>query len=393
MFLTTCAVCAKALDDDDAARQCEPCGTRYCGEECEREHHDHDCDEIVGGGGAEAVHVRRKSADAVVEAVASCAEDTAGKACYVCLEIEDDQGHACVRGCACRGEAGFAHLSCLVRHAQTTTDTMPPPVQTMISTMFDVELLMGINRFWGTCGLCHQEFTGDVRLALGWACWNTHSSREESDSFRVMALEVLGRGHLGMASSTDDHKQECVPIHEAIVATVRRHWPENRNEILQMNANLAAAYGEAGRVDDSIAIMRECYADAKDMNGPQCTMTQACANNLACSLIDSGTFAEARTLLKAQLEYQADASLDNSITIGLFCNYAKALYKDPAAVPNDILESIETCERCMTAAHRLYGPERPHPKRLAMHLGKARARLAAPQSSRFERALKRTRKD
>lgn len=77
----------------------------------------------------------------------------------------------------------------------------------------------------------------------------------------------------------------------------------------------------------------------------------------------------------------------------MFCNYAKALYKDPAAVPNDILESIETYERCMTAAHRLYGPERPHPKRLAMHLGKARARLAAPQSSRFERALKRTRKD
>ena len=31
MFLTTCAVCAKALDDDiEAARQCEPCGTRYC---------------------------------------------------------------------------------------------------------------------------------------------------------------------------------------------------------------------------------------------------------------------------------------------------------------------------------------------------------------------------
>ena len=77
MFLTTCAVCAKALDDDiEAARRCEPCGTRYCGEECERAHRDHDCDAIVRAGGAEAAYVSRKSSDAVAAAVASCAEET-----------------------------------------------------------------------------------------------------------------------------------------------------------------------------------------------------------------------------------------------------------------------------------------------------------------------------
>ena len=131
MFLTTCAVCAKALDDDiEAARRCEPCGTRYCSEECEREGRDHDCDAIVRAGGAEAAYVSRTSADAVAEAIASCAEETAGKACYICLEVEDDEGHACVRGCACRGEAGFAHLSCLARNAQATrrrcTRTLKP---------------------------------------------------------------------------------------------------------------------------------------------------------------------------------------------------------------------------------------------------------------------------
>ena len=68
MFLTTCAVCAKALDDDvEAPRQCEPCGTRYCGEECEREGRDHDCDAIVRAGGAEAAYVSRTSADAVAD--------------------------------------------------------------------------------------------------------------------------------------------------------------------------------------------------------------------------------------------------------------------------------------------------------------------------------------
>ena len=174
MFLTTCAVCAKALDDEvEAPRRCEPCGTRYCGEECEREGRDHDCDAIVRAGGAEAAYVSRTSADAVAEAIASCAEETAGKACYICLEVEDDEGKACVRGCACRGEAGFAHLSCLARNAQTTVDRIPPSHVAIIKTMFDIDLLMGIYGKWGTCGLCHQDFTENVRLALGWAlCGN-----------------------------------------------------------------------------------------------------------------------------------------------------------------------------------------------------------------------------
>ena len=37
MFLTACAVCAKALNNDEA-RECEKCGTRFCGETCENDH-------------------------------------------------------------------------------------------------------------------------------------------------------------------------------------------------------------------------------------------------------------------------------------------------------------------------------------------------------------------
>ena len=106
-----------------------------------------------------------------------------------------------------------------------------------------------------------------------------------------------------------------------------------------------------------------------------------------------GSFTEARTLLKAQLEYQADAPLDNEIMISLFTNYAKALYKNPDAVPDDILESIATYEKCMKVALRLWGAGHPYPKKFENHLEKARAALAAPKSARFERALKRARKD
>ena len=106
-----------------------------------------------------------------------------------------------------------------------------------------------------------------------------------------------------------------------------------------------------------------------------------------------GSFTEAKTLLKAQLNDHADAPLDNELSIRLFGNYAKALYKNPDAVPDDILEAIAMYEKEITAARRLWGAGHPFLKQFEEHLAKARAALAAPQSARFERALKRARKE
>ena len=174
---------------------------------------------------------------------------------------------------------------------------------------------------------------------------------------------------------------------------IRRNWPDNRNEIMQMNANLAAAYERAERVEESIALKRECLHEAKAMTGPRSELTTVCANNLGCALMAKGSFTEAKTLLKAQLAYQADAELDNELSIRLFGNYAKALYKNPDAVPDDILEAIAMYEKEITAARRLWGAGHPFLTQFEEHLEKARAALAAPKSARFERALKRARKE
>ena len=112
-----------------------------------------------------------------------------------------------------------------------------------------------------------------------------------------------------------------------------------------------------------------------------------------CAVCAKALDADAIPLLKAQTEYQADAALDNEMTLSLFTNYAKALYKNPAAVPDDLLEAIATYEKVLTAARRLWGASHPYPKKFENHLVKARAALAAPQSARFERALKRARKE
>lgn len=45
--------------------------------------------------------------------------------CWICLdEGEDEHGRPLMRNCACRGESGWAHVSCLSGYAKTRTDGM-----------------------------------------------------------------------------------------------------------------------------------------------------------------------------------------------------------------------------------------------------------------------------
>ena len=64
----------------------------------------------------DAEEVEQKYEEAVADAVEECADDTAGQTCFICLDAAEDEG--LVRGCACRGAAGFAHVSCSAKQAK-----------------------------------------------------------------------------------------------------------------------------------------------------------------------------------------------------------------------------------------------------------------------------------
>ena len=90
-----------------------------------RRGHEQICDEIRRGGGGEQYHAEKKYKEAVAVAVEKCAADTAGQTCYICLEDGSEEG--LVRMCACRGAAGFAHISCLARQAEVAVERVEPP--------------------------------------------------------------------------------------------------------------------------------------------------------------------------------------------------------------------------------------------------------------------------
>ena len=65
-----------------------------------------------------------------------------------------------MRGCSCRGTAGFAHVSCLAEQAKILVAEVE-------------ENNLSLNERWArwySCGLCEQDYHGVVACALGWAC-------------------------------------------------------------------------------------------------------------------------------------------------------------------------------------------------------------------------------
>ena len=71
----------------------------------------------------------------------------AGALCWICLEeVEDEHGKPIVRDCSCRGSSGFAHLSCIVKYAESKSEQMGHSFH------------KDCQELWVTCPGCKQNY-------------------------------------------------------------------------------------------------------------------------------------------------------------------------------------------------------------------------------------------
>lgn len=102
-----------------AERKCARCKAAYCGAQCQRE-------------------------DWKAGHKATCNPPT----CYICLDNEDPEP-VCAMGCACtRGDAGYAHVSCMIRAVDEQTKHDANPLR------------------WMECFVCKHQFNGVLRNSL-----------------------------------------------------------------------------------------------------------------------------------------------------------------------------------------------------------------------------------
>ena len=103
------------------------CHTRYCDAACQHEHwangHKKKCKKIARGGGAEQFYADKKAKEAAEAAVVACTAQGVPQdaECFICktsINSMPRSSEGIVRGCACRGTMGLAHVACLVRQAE-----------------------------------------------------------------------------------------------------------------------------------------------------------------------------------------------------------------------------------------------------------------------------------
>jgi tetratricopeptide (TPR) repeat protein len=369
MILTQCAVCATELGLT-LGKKCGRCSTRYCGPECQKQHweeggHDKLCKVIKKAGGAEQYNANKKYTEAVTVAAEACADDTKGQTCYICTQaLHWKTKEGLVRGCSCRGTAGFAHVSCLAEQAKI-----------LIAEAEENNLGNKVNeRYarWYSCSLCEQDYHGVVACALGWACWKTYLGRPEGDPFRRAAMTTLGNS-LGM---TGQH-QDALSMKEAELSMLRR-LGASELDILTTQNNLALTYQALGLLDQALPLKREVYFGHLKLQGEEHENTLIAALNYAGSLIDLQRSEEAKSLLRKMIPVARRVlGESHELTLMMRCSYAGTLYKDKGATLDDLRESVTTLEETTRTARRVLGGEHPLTRRIEDDLQDAQAALRA----------------
>ena len=371
MLRTQCAQCAAPLAHN--APRCGICKTRYCGRDCQKLHwkggHKELCPVIKRRGGPEVIYAEKKYKEAVAVAVKKCAADTKGQTCYICTEaLHWKTKEGLVRGCACRGTAGFVHVSCLAEQAKILF------AEAEENNLGDKVLNERIAR-WHACSLCEQGYHGVVRCALGWACWKTYLGRPETNWVCTYAIGQLGNGLYAAG-----HYADTLTVRKAELSMARRRGAPEEH-ILAMQGNLASTYQSLGRNEEAVCVTKDVYSGYLKLHGEEHEQTLQVATNYVLSLGNLRRFEEAKKLMRKLLPVARRVRGEShDLTIRMRLVYADALYKDAGATLDDLREAVTTLEETERTARRVLGAAHPITGWIESGLRESRAALRARET-------------
>jgi len=270
--------------------------------------------------------------------------------------------------CACRGTAGFAHVSCLAEQAKIL-------VAEGEDNNLDYEVMRERWKRWFACSLCEQNYHGVVKCALGWACWKTYVGRPETDVLRETAMRQLGTGLHDVGQFTD-----ALLVKEAELSTLRRNGASGEH-LLATQGNLAMTYAELGRTKQALQIEREVYFGHLKLKGEEHFETLQIANNYATTLLNLQRYGETKSLLRKTVTVAHRVlGADNRLTLMLRLNYTVALCRDAGATLDDLREALNTLEEIEPTARRVFGGAHPLSSAIERDLRVARAVLRARET-------------
>lgn len=246
-------------------------------------------------------------------------------ACEICLEISPPPLRS---GCACRGDAGYAHVSCRERVASHKRDI--------------------VNAHWWQCATCKQPFTGDMRRGLSRALTERAEAMRDERAMQFATMTELLR-------LIDDDPRQAERGARGLTAELRQNGGTGGTDALAAAGALAISLGEQGKHAEAEELMRTALEASIRSTGRESAVTANAMGGLATALSAQGKYAEAAPLFNEAVSISTSiAGAEHARTLSLRASEARSL----AAQGKH--EDAERAMRAVLAVRaRVLGPAHP----------------------------------
>ena len=191
--------------------------------------------------------------------------------CFICLETSPPPIQM---GCACRGEAGLAHLGCLAKAAESRA----------------------AREGWWKCRTCNQGFTGAMQRGLAEELWlRSRDQPAESEDRQHAAW------NLANALRCQGKYAEAAQMQHELL-DMRRRVPGPEHPItLGTISDLALSLCGQGKYAEAEQMQRELLDVRRRVLGPEHPNTLTTMSNLCSSLRGQGKYTEAEQMRRELL--------------------------------------------------------------------------------------------
>jgi hypothetical protein len=342
---------------------------KYCSVECQHQHwkqgkHRQDCKMWQAIRSAEcdcpAVGARNRGRSS-----------TATSACLFCLEKDPPPIQS---GCACRGDAGLAHVECRVKDAQHEE-------RANISTLK-----------WTNCSTCKQMFSSAMQMGLAREHWSevlrlglppAHQVRVTAAVWLAHALldhDKLVEGEKLMRATVDDvkrfkgpHHLNLMTLYNTLGCTLHRQSKLTQAEVaFRSGIAIRSAWNEK-RLLDPVEFARNHSVISSEIQWDD----DPFAMNIVAVLCAQGKHEEAFAMFATELaNCRQEQGPDHNLTLTCAVNFARELKNVEM-----FRESEALYVEYMPRVKRVLGPE--HPMTLNMALVGATCMMSGDWGSEY----------
>jgi hypothetical protein len=363
------AGCGKA-----GTKRCNGCkAVFYCSVECQRIHWKEN------GHKAACKKTQASVAAAMASAAGGGPTHTGGSAaegasvCIICRDVGDPP--PIQSGCACRGDAGLAHVGCRVEAA----------VHESRSHMYDFS-------GWQECRTCGQAFTGQMGMGLAEGWWGTVQALHKEDEERQIAglhlasslvhdgryaesevkcreLRAVQQRMSGPASDLamdvaqilahalgcQNKHTEAEEIIREVLAKQRELLGAEHPDTLETLMSLGRILSRQGKLDDGLATFQKLRTVQERVLGAEHVNTMTTTMNIAATLGSQSKCQEAEVLLRELIGVQQRVlGAEHPATLTTQFNLCAALYDQ-----HKCGEAEVRCRELLAVRRRVLGAEHP----------------------------------